>query len=248
MSNNIDNPAGRLLNILITARGQKDNIPVKQVWANVFGLKADDTGSILFMVAELINLTKNTQEEIQKLEDINHSIYLQPFKKIETAFAVANLETQWSSFKAHITQDTIVALQFCSDTLSRKIGETEIPKEELDALLKDIELLTSSVTQSVFTDDFKAFLIDNLENIRKAILTYRIRGANALKKVFESSIGSICLYQDQIKEENKSKPEQKILSKFFSIVSGLNTLVALALKTKELAGPIAKLLLGPPGE
>lgn len=244
MSSNNDNPAGRLLNILLSVRAEKDNVPVKQVWAKEFGLSPDDTGSVLFMVAELIALIKNSQEAIQKIEDINHTIYLKPFRNIEKAFAVSNLENNWSSFKNHITSDTIVGLQFCSDTLSRKIGESEIPQEQLDKLLVEVESLLVTLINSNYPEDFKVFLVDNLENIRKAILTYRIRGAVELKKVLENSIGTICMHHEQIVEHNKFSSDDKTLSRFFDIVSGLKNLVGLALKTKELAAPIAKFLLG----
>ena len=132
-----ENPAGRLFKILTTAKAAKDNLPIKQVWANTFELDATDTSSLLLSVAELINLIRVTKNAIQKIEGIDHKIYLQPFNKIERALAVTNLEATWQSFKNHLDDATMVALQFCSDTLSRQAGEEEISKEDLDNLLKE---------------------------------------------------------------------------------------------------------------
>lgn len=244
MGSNFENPAGRLFKILTSAKLGKDNLPIKQVWANTFELDLNDTSSLLLSVAELINLIRLTKDAIQKIEGIDHKIYLQPFTKIERALAVTNLEANWKSFKNHLDDATMVALQFCSDTLSRQVGENEISKEDLDKLLKEVDALLAKVVKSKLPEEITAFLIDNLENIRRAILTYRIRGATALKHVLESSIGSIFFHRETVKAEYESKQGKTVFQGFFGIIGNLNKLVAFALKTKELAGPVVKLLIG----
>ena len=120
----------------------------------------------------------------------------------------------------------------------------EVVKEELEKLLKEVEILLEKVIKSKLPEEVIVFLIDNLENIRKAILTYRIRGATALKHVLEGSIGSIYFHHETIKGEHEGKQAKTIFQGFFGIIDNLNKVVEFALQTKKLAGPVVKLLLG----
>ena len=244
MSSNSENPAERLLKILNTAILGKDNLSIKQVWANTFELDPNDTSSLLMSVAELINLVRLTKDAIQKIEGIDHKIHLQPFNKIEKALAITNLEASWQSFKVHLDDATMVALQFCSDTLSRQVQEIEIPKEKLDKLLQEVNALLAKVVDSELPGEVTDILIDNLENIRRAILTYRIRGATALKHALERGIGSLFFHQATLREEYESNQGKVIFSDFFNVIDRLKNLVSFALQTKKLVGPVVKMLLG----
>lgn len=244
MGDVVENPAGRLFEILSTAKTAQDNLPIKQVWANTFEIDQNDTGALLLNVAEIINLVHLTKGEIQKLDGIDHKIYLRPFAKIERAFATTNLEAPWQAFKNHLDDATMVALQFCSDTLARQIGENKISKEELDTLLQEVDMLLSKILESGLPEEIKSFLVNNLENIRRSIITYRIRGASSLKHVLEGNIGSIYFHREQLEEAVKNEDNKEIFPKFFTVIDKLSRLVSFALSVKKLSAPIAHLLLG----
>ncbi len=247
MGSSTENPAGRLFKILSEAKARNDSLPSRLVWANILKIDPTDISTILLNISELINLIHLTKNAIQKIDGINHEIYLKPFTKLEGAFASTNFEIGWSSFRGQLDDATMVALQFCSDTLSRQISENEISKEELDALLKEVNELLSMIIKSNLPEEIKSFLIDNLENIRRAIITYRIRGALSLKYVLESNIGSFYFHREQIDKVIKSGDGATIFPVFFRVVDKLNKLVSFAINTKKLASPMINLLLGNDG-
>src|SRR5689334_11826717 len=97
-----NNPAGRLFDILNLARQQGPRESARKVWATVFDVSPDDTGSILKMLADLIDLAHETKAAIRKLDDIDHKLHLRPFKNIEKLLSHLNMESAWEPLKNQI--------------------------------------------------------------------------------------------------------------------------------------------------
>ncbi|WP_407547352.1 hypothetical protein [Vibrio parahaemolyticus] len=51
--------AGRLLDILTEAKSKSEKLRARQVWASVFNIPENDSGSLLLMLAELISERSN---------------------------------------------------------------------------------------------------------------------------------------------------------------------------------------------
>lgn len=233
-----DNPAGRLYLILEAAQSSaKSEMPQREVWARVFEVDPADTTSLLAAYLNVINLARTAKEAVRQLHDIDQAIYQNPFERLEHGFTVNSFNHQWNNFAKYLDAATMTALSFCSDTLSNRVGETIITEENLADLQEAVEsLLEKVLTADDMAEELKLFLVERLEDIRRAILTYRIWGAAGLKEALERTVGAMYIYPDFV-------PDDDHKGDFTNVVEKLSKLVTLALKAKELVVPQITALL-----
>jgi hypothetical protein len=235
-----NNPAGRLYDILSEALPSRSNKSIRETWANVFGIDPAATGDLLHLMAQLIELLRASRQRIEQVDGVDRDLYFQPIQNLEKAFASLNLDAQWNDFVNKVDNATMVGLAFCSDTLSQRHTEEVIQKEVLDDLLNDVETLVETVVASDLDMALKTVLTENLENIRRAILEYRIRGAEGLLRALEMSVGALLRHRDDFREKSDSDS----VSGFWKFLGKLDRITGIAVKTKQLFGPAVAQLLG----
>ncbi|MBC3766602.1 hypothetical protein [Neptunicella marina] len=129
-------PAGRLCDLLQEARTHSENVKVRNVWAAVFKIAESDTGAILRMLSDMIQVLYKTQSRIKDLKNINHDLFLKPFANIEKLFSQINLDGSWQTGKRLLDEPTIYGLQFCSDRLSREEKVSMVNHDEIERIQK----------------------------------------------------------------------------------------------------------------
>ncbi len=67
--------------------------------------------------------------------------------------------------------------------------EEAISEEELASIQLEVEKLINRILDSDFDDDLKTILIDGLDEIREAIVDYRLLGAEAIRKAVDRNFG-----------------------------------------------------------
>ena len=237
-------PAGRLYDIFNEARKKPEKESSRKVWAAVFGVPEDDTGAILKMLAELIQLAHHTQEKIERLDDIDHQLYLRPFTKLGRILSHINLDTAWKHWRDQIDEPTIYGLQFCSDKLNRVTNYTKIPNDEVDKIKKSLSELTDQVLESELDNSLKELLIRNLERLRLALLSFKIKGLEGIEQELELNFGSMVLHRDEIRKKSGSDNDGVLWNKYFKFLEGLNKTIAVAKNIKELGGKELLKLIG----
>jgi hypothetical protein len=239
----INNAAARLYDILNQARAEfnpkQHKVTIRQVWASVLKIETEDFSEVLHFVAHLLDLVRTAKLHIQELPDVNSTIYLRPFENIEMAFGSMNLDEPWNRFTQHLDEATMVGLQFCADTLSLARPEAIISEEELAALQSDIEVLIEKVVQSELPSHAKTMFLNNLENIRLAILEYRINGSAGLSRALDLSLGGMLRHQDDL----ENAKDEEIFPAFFRIMIKINDLVTYARNLKQLLDPVMNYFL-----
>jgi hypothetical protein len=236
--------AGRLLDILSEARNKPAQTKVRKVWADIFGIKEDDTGTILRMLADLIQLTYKTKSQIKNLEHIDHALYLKPFVKIETMLSSINLEAQWQSWQQQIDEPTIYGLQFCSDRLNRETNFTTLKNSDLEQIKKAIEELSNSVSDSNLETPLKLLLIRNLESLRQALIAYKIKGIDGIETELELNMGSLFLNKDKIVASADKQESKSFFQKYFKFLDGINKTISTAKQVDQLTGNSLSKLIG----
>jgi hypothetical protein len=136
-------------------------------------------------------------------------------------------------------------LELGAQALSKRRTENEIGEEELAQLKGEIESLTEKViTSESLSAQLKAFIVEKLETIRRAIQVYRLRGIIDLRKAFEESLGGIFVNKpdfERAKETEEGGWFKRVLSKTWSLITFARVKegVQLANEIKELLGPIS---------
>jgi hypothetical protein len=231
-----NNPAGRLQDLLAKARKQTPDPAAKHAWAAVFAVPPEDTGALLQMLADTIALVGEAKAAIQRLTDVDHALYLQPFKKVEALFSNLNLEAGWGQSKQHLDETTLYGLRIAADKLSRVSGYTHIDTAALAALRQDLEaLLTEALGLTDLPKDLKELFVRNLEALRRALLAYQVRGIEGLQQELERTVGSLMLHRDQVKAAAAAGgTAAKFLKGFSACVKTVNELLAAAKTARDL--------------
>lgn len=244
MSDISTNPAGRLHDLLRAAQSKSDKEPARNVWAAVFGVDPKDRGQLLKMLADLIDLVHDTKAALERLDGIDHGLFLRPFKKIETALSRLNLDATWNNWKQHLDEPTLQALQFCSHELGKSVAVGRIDEEELSNILGEVERLSKKVIEIDLPVRLKETLASNLEKTRYAILVYKIRGIDGIEEELERGLGSLFLHRDAIENAQDDEQSKGTLKAFVDILVRLHKIVAFARDTKELVAPTIDRLIG----
>lgn len=237
-------PAGRLIDILSEAKKKPANIKVRKVWADVFDIEENDTGTILRMLADLIQLTFKTKSQIKNVDNIDHDLYLKPFIKIEVMLSQINLDAPWQSWQQQIDEPTIYGLQFCSDRLNREANFTSLKSSEIDQIKKTLEELTDRVSNSKLETPLKLLLVRNLESLRQALIAYKIKGIDGIETELELNLGSLILNKDKIKDSADIQEPKSFIQKYFNFLDGINKTVSTAKKVDQLTGNGLSKLIG----
>ena len=188
---NPDNPVGRLYKILTSAKelarkSPSNNPPTMRfIWANLFEVDSKDTGHILEVYLELLKLVRTSKEAIREIPTLNNEVTMKHFDRLELAFSTNSFEHQWANFDQFLDPATMTALEIFADTLSNLAGEKLIDKGEIEKLLNEVETLLRSVREDDIPNELKIFLVEKLEEIRLALIYYRINGADGLSRALE---------------------------------------------------------------
>ena len=239
-----NNPAGRLYDILREAKKQQASQQTRKVFADLFDVDATDTNQILLIWADLIKLSSEAKKALTNIENIDHSIYLKPFTKLENVLSSINLNQKWENYSNNIDENTMYGLQFCSDTLGRSIGQTSIENEKINEIQKEIEELSEKIIKKNIPPKLKDLILNNLENIRRALIVYRINGIDGLEREFERTIGSLVLHHSEINNIEAEEQDKNPVTDVFELMEKIHKVISIAKSTKELAAPIFALLMG----
>lgn len=232
-----NNPAGRLYDLLRSAQKQSPKEKARAAWAKVFDVEPTDTRLLLDMLADLMGLVSETRSSIERLSDVDHGIYLKPFKRLETFFSHVHLDSNWEHWQKQLDDATLYGLQFAADRLSRITGSFTISEEDIDGIRKELEEFLASVLASDLPQGLKALFLRNLESIRHALLVYRIRGIEGLENELERAVGSLMLNQGEIPPADTESASRKFWERFFVVVERINKAVTLTRNSQAMAAP-----------
>ena len=200
VNQSLSNPAERLYLILNAVwLMDEPNAPMKAVWASIASSEPSDATATVHYVTEVLQLVKECQKIAEQIPDVDRALYLEPFLRIEEAFVELNLlEGPLEGFRSRIGDATMIELRYCSDRFSTEVGEELIRADVLLDLQFDIADVLETVIGADIDDELKKGLIHALENIRRAILEYRIRGADGLRQALDAGIGALYRYRQEI--------------------------------------------------
>lgn len=232
--------AGRLHRLLLDAKGKEHSWSVSKVWANVLGISEQDNVAVLQAVAEILTLVAKAKSEVGANEELNQDLYLRPLKQVEQILSQLNLHTSWSSIAGQLSESTLTALEFCAETLDRFATEAELDVMVLDELRQEIDGILSEVLNAKLSASLEQLIVSKLEEIRHAILMYRVHGAAGLDQVVQKSVGALVLAREEVKKHANTKAVQR----FVDLVIKVEEVIERALRLARFAKPVVIGLLG----
>ena len=236
------NPASRLLVLLKSALPGDPSQQMTSVWATLFDLPEQSEMAVVRCLIAMADCLDETKRLLSTRDGINLALYTSEFSSIEAALAPGTLRHNRQQVLTPYLQPTVLTrLEFCAEELRRFYREEPIPAEDLAAIQIAVDALFNQVYESRLDSLLRVVLLEELEKLRAALVTYRIRGAKGLADSCRSLIGTL-VTQDS--SAAAAAPEARpLLAKFAQIAKQVSEAVTSAVSIyKALQGPVNKVL------
>jgi hypothetical protein len=227
-TNQKNNPASRLLVILNAARRVNGASSCRRAWGEVFGISEIDTeDGLIIVISRLVALRKlfnETESVLRSIPNLNEELFISPIPRLAKVVSWNSLTDTFSTYQNHLNVADMTALKFAENQLSlyEEFTENSIPADELQSIINDINGLYESIINSGLPAELKESLLDLLQEIRRGIHEYRIRGYVALREALTKSVGVIAANRESI-EENSNEPEIISLRSVLEKLDGMAT-------------------------
>lgn len=196
----------------------------RDAWASVFDVDEprSESGTLLLFerLLQLRALFSEVLESIMSIDGLDPALYVQPIHAMSKIVAnVTVLDEEWGGYTHLLNPANMTALKFAEDQLSKheKFNEPIIPPDELESILTEANDLYNQVLDSKLSKPVKRILLDLIEDFRRAIHEYRVRGPKGLKDAMGKVIGVIATNQEEF-EAHKDDKEFQAFTKLFNHV------------------------------
>lgn len=209
------NTAKRICDLLEIARREGDGAKVWEVWAKTFGIPKGAQNKVMAEIAMRLALLHGQIEFLSAQmgeTEIPEKVYGPPLKQVEAAISSQALSSQWKAFKARITPEVMLALRYNAALLGAQ--EQPIDEKELASLIEEINHLERMLADSQLAPAVLSLIQNQIDEIRKALNEYRIRGATAVKDVVRKAAGEL-IEKRQVLEEGSGSEEVSRLAEIW---------------------------------
>ena len=232
--------ASRLLILLQAASQINGSTGVFEALAMVFGVKATERAAVFSGIAGLHDLITLAKRDVVERSELNQELYIGALNAVEAVISSLNLGTSWEQYRAQLLGANILALQFVAEQFDRLTDEIAMEADDLDALRGILEEAVAFIAASTMDRSLKVILIEKLEDARRAILRYRIDGADGIRRAGEAAVGAIVLAGPSAQAESA----RESVGRYLDVVSKLVDLVNKAKPLLGLLRHAAQHLLG----
>lgn len=233
-----NNLAGRLYNLMVNMKEAQSGDPYKAL-GEVFGVDSTDKATILQNYAEMFNMATEEKRRIKGININNHDKYLKALDNVIEGLSKINLNDGISGmgkFRSYFDDRVLIPLEYCAEFLSNYSSKNVINEEEIKDLLEEVNKLIEQVLNMEIDKDVKHICMYNLNNIRDAIIRYNLFGSEGLMKNIESSLGSLILNQNKVKNETG----KNLFKNIFNIISKINLILTLGNSSANLIEEFAE--------
>lgn len=214
-----DNPVSRLYNFLENTYQTSGGHPAWLVWCAYFSLEETNTEAVLLTVAEerrLVRLAKETLVAVPGVSDARRASMLAPFDSIETAFTRMQLQGNWNTFKENLSDRELEALKHAALTVEEILiregtAATVASRAELQQIREQIEAFLPEILEADIDRRLKAYLVELLEAMRRAILLVDIHGQDGLEHAVKFAAGWIVVLEKDARVDTTSQKAQAFL-------------------------------------
>jgi len=232
-----NNVAGRLWKILTATQSLTGGTTHPQL-AKAFQL---ENPSDTLIVRALLLAAEGVDEiewRIRQIPNKNYDLYLHSLPHIKQAFIAATSNRDFNQWKAaYIRSEYIGPLMFCDQLISEFYPEVEIKLDELQEFLKGVDALYEGVMASHLEPGIKRLILEQLQNLRRAVHEYRIKDVYVLSNALETAKGAIALHKAEIQEAVEHEDGDKIKD-FVDKLTVLDKMISIATNSKQLFLPL----------
>jgi hypothetical protein len=191
-------------------------------------------------LSDVVLLIGQVERDIRALPNVTHELYTAQLGRLRSAIINSNPNGPLGHLVGNIDPVMLQGLDFCADQLDRASSEKKLTDSELDALRSQVEQLIDSVIKADLDPAFCSYLSVRLEELRSALITYRLFGIEPLGKAVEGALGAFVMAHKEANTERHRKTAMNFLKDIGAIQNVINGAVALG----HAIPPIVQGLLG----
>lgn len=219
----VNNPASRLYSILHDLKHNvSPNRSTQSVLAEVVGVSENPVAVMhaLIQLHSLLGEVVRTAKESGSIPVASLSKYL---PQIESALALTNLDASWQGYRERITPECLVILDVAAN--HERVGQDRRPlDEEIEELRNSLDELFDFAEKANLDPEFRRFLLEQIEGIRRCLAEYRIAGPQGFAKYLETFIGQVTRHSATLKRQGNSNPD--VMSRFKKVLLQVKKFVA----------------------
>lgn len=218
-----NNPALRLFNLLTQLKGAAGNTPTSSALAGVFGINPTPR-ELFHAIVEFQNLVNDVVNFATHRTSLPAAPLLRYVPQIESAVHFTNLDAPWANYSGRITAECLVVLEMVAH-VEDVVQDQSLPEVELKELQNELNKLFEFVSVSILDKEFKTFMLQQVEHLRRCLAEYRISGPQGFVKYLETLVVQVSRHSDVLKNNDGEKPEA--ISKFKKILVTVKKIVGL---------------------
>ena len=236
-------PAGRLFRLLQRGMNINGQDKVIEAAAKLLGADTQDKSAALASYGEIAALVSDARKHVQAHPDLKQELYLGALATIEGCLLNQAPLADWGNIVRNLSGAPMQALEFCAEFLDSLADESELSPDLLDGLRADVDALVTKVATSQLDQEIKAHLIARLEELRHAILRYRLNGIIPIAASADAALGAAVLAYARTPEESKRAIVKDYLDIVHKVVALAEKAVAKVPWLKPAAAAAARLLM-----
>jgi hypothetical protein len=217
--NHIDNPAGRLHDLLLKL-AQKRSVYFRDALCDIYQVERDNALEVSPVILRVVQLPDKAKEQVQSLDESLYDAELilkwyQPVRNLLSWSAFSTTSPDAEDLIKTLSADVMLSLEFCSDLLHRYRPEYVLQNEEMQRISDLISELGNEIADPAVDPELRAFLLDHLKEMESAIAAFPISGVGALTDALDKTVGSLNRRSDIVVKAEKS---QSVWAKFGNLI------------------------------
>jgi hypothetical protein len=97
------------------------------------------------------------------------------------------------------TSPIMRALEFCEEVIEKNAEKDEIDEQRRVGLYDDVEDLLTKIQESDVSPALKAYIGERLEDIKRALEEYPLRGNTGIRHALQSLIGAVTTHSQELR-------------------------------------------------
>ncbi|MEN9503434.1 MAG: hypothetical protein RI964_2719 [Pseudomonadota bacterium] len=200
-----DNPAARLLAILIEGKKISPQTNCHAAWETLLNIEANQQDESLFLnrLSKVATLPNEIVGELKRLDGTDNEIYKYWLNCVNQAFSQQDLHNQWDSFIQHIDKHTISYLKMSSQLLAAHTTIKHLDNEKLNEIKDQIQKIINIVKATELSMATQAYLLNHLNKMLDIAQEYKLIGCKPMMEHIDAMFGHVATNQ-YFREEIKN--------------------------------------------
>lgn len=225
-----DNPAARLLSILVDGKNIDVNQKCRRAWAGLLNVDASNGALLTSRIGKLMSLPQEIIDRTKEIYPGRAPTWDHWSTQVNNAFAAQNINGAWQTFISGVDNHTITYLQLSADLLETNSKIKKLDLDDLISLRNKIGELLAEVIGSEVDQSIKKYIVHHLYKILTAIDEYKITGSLPILDAVEATIGHA--YLDQ--QYRKFLQGNEIGTKVLEVLGATADIVTVAIGIPQL--------------